>query len=143
MFDAIEGDVDAAHHLMHAALGGYHADAATWRLADLPTYTPPAEGDRNSAVPDALIEEWAAQRCPLGDACPKLADDACPLWHDHRELRFAKVLAAPFAPTAPERGVEYACTCTLSLIHISEPTMRNRDCSLVCCLLYTSPSPRD
>ena len=87
VFDAIEGNVDGTHRLMHAALAGYIQDRL-WRLSALPGFAAPAADD--SEVDPALAREWAEQRCPLGSACPGVADGTCAKWHDGRELRFAK-----------------------------------------------------
>jgi hypothetical protein len=107
VFDAIEGDVDAAHRIMHDALSGY-LEERCWHLDDLPAYTPRVVA--SEIVPPDLAKEWAAQRCPQGPACPALADATCPLWHDGRELHFAKVRrAAQFASPQGRFRVSVCC----------------------------------
>lgn len=84
VFGAIEGDVDATHRIMHNALSGY-ADARLWRLHSLDGYTPPS----GKQVEPELAKEFGAWRC-MNPSCD---GSSCTLWHDERELRFAKVRA--------------------------------------------------
>lgn len=89
VFDAIEGDVDGTHRLMHAALAGY-IQGRLWRLAALPGFADAAGTGEAADVDPELAREWAEQRCPVGPTCAGLASGACTKWHDGRELRFAK-----------------------------------------------------
>lgn len=101
VFDAIEGDADEVHTLMHATLNGYR-HGRSWRLSELPNYTAP-EVAADASLPEDLkqvAEEFAEQKCPEGRQCSGLRDNSCPLWHDGRELRFAKVCAALSAGAA-------------------------------------------
>jgi hypothetical protein len=89
VYDAIEGDVDGIHRLMHSALAGYLQDSL-WRLSSLPSYAGLAATAESSHVASDFADEWADQRCPSGEACPGIANSTCAKWHDTRELRFAK-----------------------------------------------------
>jgi hypothetical protein len=100
---------------MHNALSGY-ADARLWRLMSLEGYTPSKE----KALEPALSAEFASWRCSNLATCD---GSACTLWHDERELRFAKVrpmfMHAPYAVcvplcTAPKRCLTRRSTCARS-----------------------------
>lgn len=82
VFGAIEGDVDATHRIMHNALSGY-SSARLWRLTSLEGYEPPSD----KQLEPELAKEFEAWRC-TDASCD---GSACTLWHDERELRFAKV----------------------------------------------------
>jgi hypothetical protein len=92
VFGAIEGDVDATHRIMHNALSGY-ADARLWRLTSLDGYTRPSD----KQLEPELAKEFGAWRCH-NSSCD---GSACTLWHDERELRFAKVWSPPLEAAAP------------------------------------------
>ena len=85
----MEGDVVATHRIMHNALSGY-ADARLWRLSSLEGYKPPSD----KQLEPELAKEFGAWRCGNTATCD---GSACTLWHDERELRFAKVLSPCFS----------------------------------------------
>ena len=74
---------------MHNALSGY-ADARLWRLSSLEGYKPPSD----KQLEPELAKEFGAWRCGNTATCD---GSACTLWHDERELRFAKVLSPCFS----------------------------------------------